>query len=69
MPSRSARLRMIAEGRVGGLLHHVPQVAGELHLAGAGDHVDLHLQQLAAHRGPGQAVDHAHRSSSTWRSG
>ena len=49
-----------AEGRMGGLLHHVPQVAGELHLAGAGDHVDLHLQQLAAHRGPGQAVDHAH---------
>ena len=49
-----------AQCRVGGLLHHVPQVARQLHLAGAGDHVHLHLQQLAAHGGPGQAVDHAY---------
>ena len=49
-----------AEGCVGRLLHHVAQVAGELHLAAAGDHVDLHLQQLTAHRGPGQAINYAH---------
>ena len=49
-----------AEGCVGALLHHIPQVAGQLHLAGAWDHVDLHLQQLAAHGSPGQAVHHAH---------
>ena len=45
---------------MGRLLHHVPQVAGKLHLAGAGDHIYLHLQQLASHRGPGQTVDHPH---------
>ena len=45
---------------MGALLHHIPQVTGQLHLAGAGDHIDLHLQQLAAHRGPSQAVHHAH---------
>ena len=50
----------IGEGRPCGLLHHVAQVAGQLHLAGAGDHVGLGLQQGPAHGGPGQAVDQAH---------
>ena len=38
----------------------VAQIAGELQLAGALHDVDLHLQDLAAYLGPGQAVHHAH---------
>ncbi|MPM82022.1 hypothetical protein SDC9_129080 [bioreactor metagenome] len=50
----------IRDGRVGGLLHHIAQVSGELHLAGAGDHIGLNFQQFAARTGPGKAVYHAH---------
>ena len=48
-----------AEGRLGGFLHHVAQVSGELQLAGALHHVDLHGQNLAPRLGPGEAVHHA----------
>ena len=50
----------VRQGGVGGFLHHVSQVAGELHLAGTGDDAHLHLQDLAPHAGPGQSVDHPH---------
>ena len=50
----------VGQGGLGGLLHDAAQVAGELYLAGAGHHARLHLQDLAPHLGPGQAVDHAY---------
>ena len=36
------------------LLHHIPQIAGELQLAGAVHDVNFYLQGLAAYTGPGQ---------------
>ena len=44
---------------MGGFLHHVAQISGQLQLAGAVHNVDLHLQSLAAHGGPGQAGNQA----------
>ena len=58
MPSCSARLRrqLTPPWRTPASR---AQVAGQLQLAGAVHDVGLHLQQLAAHLGPGKAVDHA----------
>ena len=42
------------------LFHHVSQVACGQNFARALHDADFHLQQLAAHAGPGQAVHQAH---------
>ena len=60
MPSCSATAAQAGQGRLGGLLHHVAQIAGKLQLSAAVHDIDLHFQNFAAHLGPGQAVYHAH---------
>ena len=47
----------VADARHGGFLHHVSQLAGEEKLSFSGHDVDLDLQGIAAHAGPGQAPD------------
>ena len=48
-----------AECRLGRLLHHGAEVAGQLELAAAGHDVGLHLEDLAADLCPCKAVYHA----------
>ena len=46
-----------ADADPGGLLHHIPHLSGELHLAFARHHVHLNLQRIASHAGPGKPPD------------
>ena len=48
-----------AHGRKGGFLHHVSQIAGQLQLAGAVNHVDLDLERRATDGCPRKARDKA----------
>ncbi len=47
-----------AQGDPGGLLHHVPKLAGDDHLPLPLGEKGLDVEDLAPHRGPGQAGDH-----------
>ena len=60
MPQLSARLRTMRLRRLGALLHHVAELAGEDELALARHELHLDAQGLAAHLRPGEAGGDAH---------
>ena len=62
---RNAEMRRpradVAHRRLDGFLHHIAEIARQLQLAGAIDHVDLDLQRLAADRRPRKSRHKADR--------
>ena len=47
----------ISQGSLGRFLHHIAHLSGQLKLAFSRHHIDLDLQGIAPHAGPGQAAD------------
>ena len=58
-PQRFRPAPQAGQSSLGGFLHHVAQITGQLQLAGAFHHVDLDFQDLAAGLRPRKAVHHA----------